>query len=91
MVGPRLCEICIFSLKYILALPQNSFARLILQSFFFTSVLNWEIILVGGCKNVTGKLRQSIYSRNKLHQTTYTVIHLVVVDVSCVLVWDHAH
>ena len=21
----------------------------------------------------------------------YTVIHLLVVDVSCVLVWDHAH
>ena len=24
-------------------------------------------------------------------QYTYTVIHLLMVDVSCVFVWDHAH
>ena len=71
MVGPRLCEICIFRLKYILALPHKIPLPGSSRYPFFTSVLNWEIILVGGCENVTGKLRQSIYSRNKLHQTTY--------------------
>ena len=42
-------------------------------------------------KTVCMSVRINLDESKVAREYAYTVIHLLVVDVSCVLVWDHAH